>query len=404
MASLREAKNIVLGVSGSVAAYKATELARLLVSRGYQVRVVMTECATRFIAPLLMESVTGQHVSTNFHDGSELRSIGHIQLADWADTFVVVPATANIIAKLAIGIADCPVSTVALATRAPVLIAPAMNVNMYEHQATQDNITILRKRGVSFVDPEEGELACGWQGTGRLASPWEIFNHIRRALSNHDLEGKHILITTGPTREAVDPVRYVSNRSSGKMGVSLAREAFRRGAKVTLIHGPISSRVPAPVDSIAVLSAEQMLSQVMASFESINPPDIIIMAAAVADFRPKNIATAKIKKHDALKSIELVPNTDILLELGKRKERDGGGPKLVGFAVETGEVEELLSYARSKLEKKNADMIVANLADDAFEGDTNRVWILDRNGREEEVSLTFKSRIANKVLDAVQKL
>ncbi len=401
MADQRDKRNVVIGITGSVAAYKAAELARILVQRGYVVRTVMTESATKFVGPLTFDAITAHSTSVNFFDGSEAKNIGHIQLADWADIVVIAPATADIMAKLAHGIADCPVSTVTLATQAPVLVAPAMNVNMWSNPATQENLKILKGRGIRFVEPEEGELACGWEGTGRLASPWQIFYDIRRYTSASDFSPYKILVTTGPTREDIDPVRFLTNRSSGKMGVALAQEAYRRGAEVTLVHGHCKIQVPNKVRCIPVSSAVDMHQAVMSEMKE-NTPDIVIMAAAVADFRPKQKAEFKIKKSKAAKSIELVQNPDILAELGKKRKEDAR-PILVGFAVETGELEDLIGYARGKLEEKNADIIVGNFASEAFDLDTNRVWIIDRNGKQEEVATTFKSRIASKILDKVIK-
>jgi len=403
--STAEKRKIVLGVSGSIAAYKSAELARLLVSRGYEVRVVMTSAATEFITPLTLQSVTGHPVAESLWEESAVKGIGHIHLADWADAVVIAPATADTIAKLAAGFAENSLLAVSLATKAPILVAPAMNVNMYEHPATQENIALLRKRGVFFVDPEEGALACGWNGTGRLADPEEIFHHVRRVVSVHDLQGKRVLITTGPTREPIDPVRFLSNRSSGKMGAALAREAFRRGAEVTLVHGPASVKVPNAIECIPINTAEEMYESVMnRAFAGEDAPDIVIMAAAVADFKPATVVPTKIKKKGgAPPPLELASTRDILFELGQ-KRGSGRKPILVGFAVETGDLEELLGHVREKLKRKNADMIVGNLAADAFDLDTNRVWLIDRNGRQDEVSTTFKGRVANRILDAVLRL
>lgn len=398
-----EKRRVLLGVCGSIAAYKSAELARLLVSRGYEVRVVMTPAATEFITPLTLQSVTGHPVTTTFWE--ESAQIGHIQLADWADAMVIAPATAETIAKLVAGMADTPLLAMALATKAPLLVAPAMNVNMYEHPATQENLAVLRKRGVAFVEPEEGALACGWNGTGRLASPEEIFFHVRRVVSGHDFAGKRVLISTGPTREPIDPVRFLSNRSSGKMGMALAREAFRRGAEVTLVHGPAVVKVPNAVTCVPITTADEMFAEVMSrAFAEIDPPDIVIMAAAVADFKPAVAAPTKIKKGDAAPPpLELAATPDILLEIGQRRG-EGRKPILVGFAVETGDQDELLGQVRDKLKRKNADMIVGNLAAEAFDLDTNRVWLIDRNGRQDEVATSFKGRVANRILDAVLRL
>jgi len=404
MPGLSENRNIVLGVTGSIAAYKAPELARLLVSRGYAVRCVMTKSAKEFIGPLTLQSVTNQPVMSDFWEGAESTNIEHIELADWANVVVVAPATADIIAKMANGFAESPLLATLLATKAPILLAPAMNVNMFEHAATQQNIKTLHARGVHFVDPEEGALACGWNGTGRLADPNQIFYHIRRLVSKGDFKGKRVLITTGPTREAIDPVRFVSNRSSGKMGVALAQEAFCRGAEVTLIHGAVPVKVPDTVKCVPVVTAEEMHQAVVENgFKSENAPDVIIMAAAVSDFRPSSVAKAKIKKDKFDASIKLTETVDILMEAGKIR-KNATRPVLVGFAVETGEIEDLISEASEKMKRKGIDLIVGNFASDAFDLDTNRVWMIDKTGRQEEVATTFKSRVANRILDAILRL
>jgi phosphopantothenoylcysteine decarboxylase/phosphopantothenate--cysteine ligase len=399
-----EKRKIVLGVTGSIAAYKAAELARILVTRGYEVRVILTDSGAEFITPLTMRSLTGNHVTTGFWDESETAGIGHIQLADWAEAVVIAPATADFIAKLASGFAESPLLAVALATKAPILLAPAMNSNMYSNKKTQENILELQRRGMRVLDTEEGDLACGWKGAGRLVDPEEIFFHVRKILSPQDFAGKRILITTGPTREALDPVRFITNRSSGKMGVALAREAFRRGAEVTLIHGPVHVRVPLPVRTQEVFSTADMREAVMSHVsDKSGPPDVVIMAAAVADYRPADVADSKIKKSDKTPTLKLVENPDILQELGEKKV-DDKKPVLVGFAVETGEIEDLLVEARTKLKNKKADMIVGNFAHEAFDLDTNRVWLVDKHGRQEEVATTYKSRVANKILDAILTL
>lgn len=418
-----EKRRVVLGVTGSIAAYKAAELARLMVSWGYEVRVVMTPSAEEFITPMTLGAVTGHPVTTGFWDASEAGGIGHIQLADWAQLLVIAPATADFIAKLAAGFADSPLLAIALATKAPLLLAPAMNVNMLEHQKTQENIAALKARGVLFSDPGHGALACGWNGAGRLAEPAQIFYHVRRALSPNDFAGKRVIISTGPTREYIDPVRYISNRSSGKMGIALVREAFRRGAEVTMVHGPVPVRVPDQVHRIQVESAQQMHDVIMSltfgpspgasaaesSGGPFEPPDLVMMAAAVADYRPAQRAEHKLKKKGGIPQIELIENPDILAALGARKRLlaatdPATKPLIVGFAVETGEIEDLVNEAHRKLLVKGADLIVGNFAQDAFDLDTNRAWLVDRNGRQEEITTSYKSRVANKVLDAVARL
>lgn len=400
-----EKRNVLLGVTGSIAAYKAVEIARILVSRGYDVRTVMTDSAQKFVTPLTFQSVTGNAVITDFWDVHNTENIEHIEIADWAEVLVIAPATADVLAKLANGFADTPLLAATLATKAPILIAPAMNVNMYEHPATKQNIETLRDRGVQFIDPEEGALACGWNGAGRLADPWDIFYHVRRSLTTHDYAKKRVLITTGPTREPIDPVRFISNRSSGKMGTALAREAFCRGAEVTVIHGPLKKlELPECIDTVPVTTAEEMYNAVMErAFREKDPYDIVIMVAAVSDFKVQAAANEKIKKSSKLKSLSLVENPDILASLGQKRSKSAK-PTLVGFAVETGEQEELLSELRNKLESKGIDLIVGNLAQDAFDLDTNRAWLIHKNGKQEEIATTFKWRVANKVLDAALKI
>lgn len=403
-----EKKNVVLGITGSIAAYKAAEIARLLVSWGYAVRCVMTDGAQKFLTPMTMAAITGNPVITEFWTEDEVVGIGHIQLADWADVVLVAPATADCIAKIANGYADTPLLAIILATKAKLLLAPAMNVNMLEHPKTQENIEELKSRGVQIIDPEEGALACGWTGSGRLANPMEIFHEVRRSLSTPDFSGKHVLITAGPTREFYDPIRFLTNRSSGKMGIALAREAFRRGARVTLVHGPIPTRVPKSIECIPFTTAEDLAKVLDAEIfgdsagKDFSAPDIVIMSAAVADARPDVKAVEKIKKSDLPDAIPLKLNPDILADLGKKRE--GLRPVLVGFAVETGDLDALLLEARRKLENKAIDLIIGNFAQEAFDLDTNRIWLIDRNGRQEEVATTYKSRVANRILDSILKL
>jgi phosphopantothenoylcysteine decarboxylase/phosphopantothenate--cysteine ligase len=403
-----EKRKVVLGITGSIAAYKAAELTRYLTTRGYDVRVVMSDAAEKFIAPLTFESLTGHAVTRSFWEETQPGAIGHIALADWADLLVIAPASADFLAKLTYGFAESPLLAVALATKAPILCAPAMNVNMFDHPQTQANIQALRARGVSFVDPDYGDLACGWKGRGRLAHHREIFFHIRRALTQQDFAGRRVIITTGPTREAIDPVRFISNRSSGRMGIALAGEAYRRGACVTLIHGVVSGplNVPRDVRCVAVTSALEMQSAVVThTFGENGEPsaDLVIMAAAVADCRPQEIGEHKIKNGDLPPHIALTRNPDILATIGERKGA-ALSPTLVGFAVETGDVAELLSEVRRKMSQKNADLMVGNLASDSFDQSTNRVWIVNRAGHEEEVSTTYKTRVATRIFDAIAKL
>lgn len=404
MAETNEKRKVLLGVTGSIAAYKSAELARILISRGYEVRVVMSQSAQEFIGPLTMEAITGNRVVTGFWEEAGSGEIEHIDIADWADVFVIAPATADTIAKLAHGFAESPLLAAALATKSKLLVAPAMNVNMLDHGATRANLALLEERGVEIIEPEEGALACGWHGSGRLADPWELFYRVRKELSAQDFAGKRIVVTTGPTREPIDPVRFITNRSSGKMGQAVASEAVRRGAEVTMIHGPIVLKVPAAVKCVPITTAEELRAKVLEhTLEASVPPDLVVMAAAVADFRPVQVAEDKIKKSQKFDKIQLTTNPDILKELGSLR-KDNPLPVLVGFAVETGEVDDLVNEAREKLNSKQADLIVGNFAADAFDLDTNRVWLVDRTGRQDEVATTYKSRVANKILDAVKKL
>ena len=401
MSREEEKRKVLLGITGSIAAYKAAELARILVKKGYIVRVIMTESATKFITPLTFEAITGNKVVTSFWE-SNVPQIEHIELADWCDTVIVAPATAEFISSFASGRGDSPLLATLLATKSPVVVAPAMNVNMYTNPFVQENISKLLSMKVTIVDPEAGSLACGWTGIGRLAEPVEIYQFVRRSISKKDFVGKKVVITTGPTREAIDPVRFISNRSSGKMGVSLAKEAFRRGAEVTLIHGPIHIRIPDAINSIQVMTCQQMHKS-LTDIVKQNDADIVIMAAAVADVKPKDPHDIKIKKDKLPKAIELEYNPDILADVGGLRG-ENSNPKLVGFAVETGELEDLLAEIKRKLISKNVDIMVGNFANDAFDLDTNRVWIIDKYGKQEEVSTSFKDRVANKILDAILKI
>ena len=401
MENQKRKTRIVLGITGSIAAYKSVELARYLMARGCEVRVIMTDSASKFITPFLMESITGYPVTQSFWTENQAGAIGHIELADWADALLIAPASADVIAKLRYGFAETPLLAVALATKSPIVLAPAMNVNMYENAATQENVTALRDRGLHIVEPEAGMLACGWIGRGRLAHQREIFAQVRRALSTQDLAGQRVLITAGPTREALDPVRFISNRSSGKMGIALAREAYRRGARVTLVCGPLGRvpQLPRDVECVSVTSADEMYDAVMTRSRS-GEIDIAVLAAAVADFRPSVVAEGKIKKASGPGSIALTPNRDILRALGESRDSTHK-PMLIGFAVETGEVRDLLAEASRKLTAKNADLVVGNLAADSFDKDTNRVWIVSRDGSHEAVATSTKGRIARRIFNAI---
>lgn len=390
-------KTIVLGVTGGIAAYKAVELLRLLTKAGADVHVIMTKGAMEFVTPLTFQTLSMNPVSTSLFNLISEREIGHIMLADRADLIIIAPATANIVGKLANGIADDMLTTTVMACKAPILIAPAMNVNMYQSPAYKENEARLKGRGVLFVEPASGLLACGWEGEGKLQEPRVIFEEALTALAPKDLAGEKVLVTAGPTREEIDPVRFISNFSSGKMGYAIARAARRRGAEVMLVSGPTYLGEPYGVAVTQVVSAREMREEVMAKAAG---SSIIIKAAAVADYRPANRADAKIKKKAAPKTLELMKNPDILEELGKNK----GKRLLVGFAAETGD---LLQNAGKKLAAKNLDMVVANDVSQAgagFNVDTNIVKLLFKGGRVEELPIMGKDELADVILDRVVEM
>ncbi len=388
-------KKIILGVAGGIAAYKAVELLRLYVKAGAEVFVVMTGSAQQFVTPLTFQTLSGNPVHSELFNLYQEREIGHISLADRADLVVVAPATANIIGKVASGIADDLLSTTIMATKAPVLFVPAMNVNMYENPIYQQNQQRLEGHGYRFVDPATGYLACGWEGKGKMPDPSAVFEETLRALSPQDLCGETVLVTAGPTREELDPVRYISNFSSGKMGYAIARAAWQRGARVILVSGPTCLEAPVGVEVHRVGSARQMRDVV---FQQLPGATTVIKAAAVADYRPTQRSSQKIKKGaEGGMSVELEKNPDILAELGACKQ----GRRLVGFAAETAD---LLENARKKLESKNLDLIVANdvsQSDAGFDVDTNRVRLLYRSGRVEELPLMRKDEVAHQILDRI---
>jgi phosphopantothenoylcysteine decarboxylase/phosphopantothenate--cysteine ligase len=389
-----EGKTVVLGLTGGIACYKAAELVRTLTRSGATVRVMMSAGAQQFITPLTLQALSGHPVATNMFALTQESDISHIRLADSADVLVIAPATANIIGKLAAGVADDLITTVALATRAPIVLAPAMNVHMYENAIVQANMERLRAYGFRIVEPSAGSLACGYEGKGRLPDTEIVQAEIERALSPQDLQGERILITAGPNREPLDPVRFISNRSTGKMGFALAAAAWRRGAQVNLIAGPCTLATPHGVQRQDVVTAEEMRQAVSAAFE---PATIILMAAAVADYRPTRVAKEKLKKGSGPMVLELERTADILAELSPRK-----GPRVVvGFAAET---EHVIANAERKLAEKNVDLIVANDvagADTGFAVDTNAVTIIDRTGHRETVPLMSKDAVADRVLDRV---
>jgi len=389
-------RSILLGVTGGIAAYKAIELLRLLRKDGAEVTVVMTENAKRFVGPATFQALSGRPVAGDLWAWSPGMPIEHLALAQAAELAIVAPATANTLAKMAAGIADDLLGTLLLAMTAPVLVAPAMNTRMILHPATQANLATLVSRGVHVVPAESGELAAEEAGYGRLAAVQIIHARVRELLlGSRDLAGRRVLVTAGPTREPLDPVRYLSNRSSGKMGFAVAAAARARGAAVTLVAGPVALPAPAGVDQISVLTAEQMRAAVLAHVDA---ADAVIMAAAVADYRPGAPSPEKIKKSGRGRLVlELESTPDILAELGARR-----GPQvLVGFAAETGDA---AAAARRKLAEKNLDLIVANdvtLAGAGFDVETNQVDIYTRDGRHVAVPLTTKHQVAARILDEV---
>ncbi len=393
-------KKILLCVTGGIAVYKAAALTSKLVQEGAQVKVVMSESAAKFVTPLTFQSLSRNEVFTSTFQENDPKVIAHINLADWADIVLIAPATANIIGKAANGIADDMISTILLATEAKVFIAPAMNVHMYAHPAVQRNMETLSGYGYRFIEPGEGYLACGYTGKGRLEEPENIISFLKSeeaASGTGKLSGKKVLVTAGPTKEKIDPVRFISNDSSGKMGYAMAETAAKMGAAVTLVSGPVSIPAPRDVELIQVESAQDMYDAVMKRSDE---QDIIIKTAAVSDYRPVHISPRKMKKQPGGAAIELERTKDILLELGLNK-RD---QLLIGFAAETDNIEE---YALDKLERKNADMIVANniTAEGAgFKHDTNIVTLFKRDGSKVEMPLMSKKEIAGVVLDEAVEL
>ncbi len=392
---------VALGVTGGIGAYKAVEIARGLQKRGHDVVAVMTANATRFVGPLTFEAITHRRVITDQFEAGVNADIEHIALASTIDLLLVAPATANIVAKMAAGLADDFLSTLYVATRAPVLVAPAMNTQMFAHPAVRENLDRLAARGVRFVEPGEGYLACGWIGKGRLAEPDEIVAAADAMLKPAGpLTGRTVVVTAGPTYEDLDPVRYIGNRSSGRMGFAVAAEAARRGAVVTLVAGPTAVEPPPVAELVRVRTAEQMRAAVLARSDG---ADLVVMAAAVADYAPASQAAQKIQKAGESMTVSLQPTPDILAELGARRAAAGRGPVLVGFAAET---ERMVERAAEKRARKHVDLIVANdvsRRDAGFEVDTNAVTIVG-DGESVDVPLQTKSGVAVAILDRVERL
>lgn len=390
-------KNIILGVTSSIAAYKSANVASALVKKGCNVNVLMTENATNFINSLTFEELTKHKCIIDTFDRNVQYNVAHISLAVSADAFIIAPASANVIGKIANGIADDMLTTTVMACKCPVIISPAMNTNMYENPIVQDNLAKLERFGYIIVPPAEGRLACGAIGKGKMPDEQVLLDYLERALSDkQDFKGKRVLVTAGPTQESIDPVRYITNHSSGKMGYAVARQAMLRGAEVTLVSGKVNLPPVPFVKMIYITTAEDMYNAVTSEFEN---TDIVIKAAAVADFRPKRIADDKLKKADGMDSIELEPTKDILKELGKNKK----DRFICGFSMET---KNMTENSRKKLENKNLDMIVCNnlkVEGAGFQGDTNVVTVIDKTNIT-ELGIMSKTEVADKILDRIAEI
>lgn len=390
-------KKIILGITGGIAAYKSAALTSLLIKAGADVQVIMTEHAKEFIAPLTFEALTGRRCLTDTFDRNHEYSTEHVALAKEADALIIAPATANVIAKLAHGIADDMLTTTALACGCPKMIAPAMNTRMYENPITQENIETLGRHGMTVIEPAKGRLACGDAGVGKMPEPEELLQYVLMSCAyEKDMAGRRVLVTAGPTQELLDPVRYITNHSTGKMGYSIAKICALRGAEVTLVSGKTSLMPPLFVEVVPVVTAEDMFQEVTARSAGM---DIIIKAAAVADYRPKNVSSEKMKKSDTELAIELERTKDILGHLGQNKEK---GQFLCGFAMET---QNLLENAKEKLARKNADMIVANnlkIQGAGFGTDTNVVTIITEDGAQ-ALELMSKEKAAEQILNEILK-
>jgi phosphopantothenoylcysteine decarboxylase/phosphopantothenate--cysteine ligase len=390
-------KTIVVGITGGIAAYKMCETVRLLVQAGAAVRVILSRAGAEFVTPLTLQALSGNPVARDTFDLTTESGIGHIRLADSADVVLIAPATANVLAKLALGMADDLLTTVTLATRAPVLVAPAMNVHMYENPIVRENIARLSVVGRTIIEPDTGFLACGYEGAGRLPDPSVLVEEVAVAISPKDLGGRKIVVTAGPTWEPLDPVRYIANRSSGKMGFALARVARRRGAHVTLISGPTALPAPRGVDVVRVMSAREMEQAVLGHAPA---ADCVIMAAAVGDYRPVEVARHKIKRGRGDTQLRLTSNPDILARVSALP----GVRVLVGFAAET---RDLVANARRKLQAKGVQLMVANdvsVEGAGFDVDTNIATLLERSGRVDRLQKMSKEELAGVVLDRVREL
>jgi phosphopantothenoylcysteine decarboxylase / phosphopantothenate---cysteine ligase len=398
-----EKKKVLLAVTGGIAAYKAATVASKLYQSGYEVKVILTESAQKFITPLTFQTLTRQAVFTDTFEEKDPSVVSHIEIADWADLVLIAPATANAIGKLANGIADDMLTTTLLATKADVLIAPAMNVNMFNHPAVKKNMETLASYGWRFIEPNEGLLACGWIGKGRLAEPEELLDSVhvyfqeKNEESSLTLSGKKVMVTAGPTREELDPVRYFTNHSSGKMGYAIAAAAKKLGADVTLVTGPTSLEVPSGIKVERVTSAKEMFDQALSLYTE---QDVVIKCAAVADYTPVTVHSNKFKKKNDTWAIELKKTDDILQALGERKEHQ----ILVGFAAET---ENLEDYAKDKLKRKNLDMVVGNDVSkegSGFGSDTNEIIMIKKDGSVRPLPILSKEKAAREILEEVMDM
>lgn len=394
-------QTVALAITGSIAAYKAVEVARLLIAEGARVLPLMTRSAERFVGKTTLSGICGEPVATDMWDSSYPGEM-HVKIADEAALVLVVPATADVLARMASGRADDLMTALALCAKGPVLVAPAMHSRMWLHPSTQRNISQLERDGVGFVGPVDGPLASGESGIGRMAAPADIVAAARRALSPKDLPGLRLVVTAGPTVEDLDPVRFLGNRSTGRMGFAIAERAASRGASVTLITGPVDLKTPSEVERIDVRGALSMRDALTSALgPDLSGADALVMSAAVADYRPSRVASEKIKKQGERETIELVKNPDLLATIGSL--RRGPSPILVGFALETGPPEQVLAYARRKLEEKRVDFIVANHANDSLGRETNRASLVFPKRVEPQESMS-KHRLADRILDQIREL
>lgn len=395
MAINTEKRNVLLGVAGSIAAYKSAELVRILVSRGYSVKVMMTEAAEKFIGKATLEALSGHPVLRSFWEENGSSDIEHIKHAQWADAIVIAPATAETISKIARGAADNPLTATVLASKAPLVIAPAMNVNMYENRRTQANIETLKAEGVSFIGPNAGALACGSTGKGRLAEPWDIFYAVRKALSVQDLEGRKIVITAGMTRDSMDIMRDATQISSTKLGVEIAREAYRRGAAVTLIHGGVRPKVPTPISCIEASVNTALKDAIVGSIseDNVAKPDMIILAGLANQFRASGSG----------ETLSFEAPVNVLKELGEKRGSEKL-PLVITFVVAVGETEELFSKGRHLIDDTSMDVLVGKFAAEPVDLESNELWLIDRAGRDAQISTTYRSRVASQILDRALRL